>query len=105
MLSTKGPGGCKKRNKITTALKNKIYCESCGKAITTSSEKWKCGAQGVGEDGGWADPADITDRGGCGEWCHRKCMVETKCDMIALCSDECLENYECVDCDVCMGYF
>ena len=37
------------------------------------------------------------------EFCE-DCMTKTKCELTTLC-EHCNEDYDCVDCDICAGYY
>ncbi len=81
------------------AKSGELVCFVCKKKLESNSA-FKCGAQEAGESGGWSNPSQITSRGGCGQFAHKKCLETTKCGGVFVC-DDCLEDYDCIDCDEC----
>ncbi len=76
-----------------------VMCFVC-ETRADKATAYTCGSDGAGVECG----PDELERGGCGEWAHRKCLGKTRCKLVRVCHD-CLLSYECVDCDQCMGYY
>jgi hypothetical protein len=93
------------KKKARKPKKGERACFVChGGMVKDSEYVFMCGAQGPGQDGGWGDVREVKGRGGCGQWAHQTCLAKTRCGLIFVC-DECLGDYDCIDCDECNRYY